>query len=173
MSSERAVAAIGLAVCLVVAVFATVTLSDSETTNNSSTAELVDPLIQTEDHDHRNASQHVMFTDNIRAVSYNPLTAPGNAEIQVADSPDGKRYAYIAGWSEMHIVDVTNPENTTVTGVYYDPNTQVLDVKYLEYNAREYVIVQNQLVDPGAADPNVGSWEDLSLIHISEPTRPY
>ena len=49
----------------------------------------------------------------------------------------------------MHIVDVTNPENTTVTGVYYDPNTQVLDVKYLEYNAREYVIVQNQLVDPG------------------------
>ena len=26
-------------------------------------------------------------------------------------------YAYIAGWSEMHIVDVTNPANTTVTGV--------------------------------------------------------
>ena len=97
MSSERAVAAIGLAVCLVVAVFATVTLSNSETANNSSTAELVDPLIQTEDHDHRNASQHVMFTDNIRPVSYNPLTAPGNAEIQVADSPDGKKYAYIAG----------------------------------------------------------------------------
>ena len=177
MSSERAVAAIGLAICLVVAVFATVTLSDSETTNNSSTAVLVDPLIQTEDHDHRNASQHVMFTDNIRPVSYNPLTAPGNAEIQVADSPDGKRYAYIAGWSEMHIVDVTNPENTTVTGVYYDPNTQVLDVKYLEYNAREYVIVQNQLVDPGAADPNVGSWEDpaqvtVTLVDVTDKSNP-
>ena len=177
MSTDRVVAAIGLAVCLIVAIFATVTLSESETTNKSPSTLLVDPLIQTEDHDHRNASQHVMFTDNIRPVSYNPLTAPGNAEIQVADSPDGKKYAYIAGWSEMHIVDVTNPENTTVTGVYYDPNTQVLDVKYLEYNAREYVIVQNQLVDPGAADPNVGSWEDpaqvtVTLVDVTDKSNP-
>ena len=125
MSSERAVAAIGLAVCIIAAILATAMLSDNESTDSSGGEELIDPLIQTEGHDHRNASQHVMFTENIRPVSYNPLTAPGNAEIQVADSPDGKRYAYIAGWSEMHIVDVTNPENTTVTGVYYDPNTQM------------------------------------------------
>ena len=138
---------------------------------------LADPLIQTEGHDHRNASQHVLYTENIAPISYNPLTAPGNAEVQVADSPDGKTYAYIAGWSEMHIVDVTNPENTTVTGVYYDPNTQVLDVKYLQYNAREYVIVQNQLVDPGAADPNVGSWEDpaqvtVTLVDVTDKSNP-
>ena len=77
----------------------------------------------------------------------------------------------------MHIVDVTNPANTTVTGVYVDPNTQVLDVKYLEYNGREYVIVQNQLVDPGAADPNVGNWEDpaqvtVTLVDVTDKSDP-
>jgi hypothetical protein len=138
---------------------------------------MLDPLMQDEEHDHRNASQHMMYTDNIQPVSFNELTAPGNAEIQVADSPDGKTYAYIAGWTEMHIVDVTNPSNTTVTGVYYDPNTQVLDVKYLEYNGREYVIVQNQIVDPGAADPNVGNWEDpaqvtVTLVDVTDKSDP-
>ena len=76
-------------------------------------------------------------------------------------------YAYIAGWSEMHIVDVTNPYNTTVMGVYIDPNTQVLDVKYLQYDGREYVIVQNQLVDPGNADPNVGEWGDPAQVTVT------
>ncbi|DAC44395.1 MAG TPA: hypothetical protein HA247_02025, partial [Candidatus Thalassarchaeaceae archaeon] len=139
--------------------------------------ELFDPLLQEEDHDHRNASQHVLSTPNIEPLGYDPLTAPGNAEVQVAESPDGRVYAYIAGWSEMHIVDVTDPSNTTVTGVYYDPNTQVLDVKYLQYDGREYIIVQNQLVDPGAADPNVGSWEDpaqvtVTLVEVTDKTDP-
>ena len=57
----------------------------------------------------------------------------------------------------MHIVDVTNSSDPVVMGVYNDPNTQVLDVKYLEYNGNEYVILQNQLVDSGYADPNVGN----------------
>ncbi len=138
---------------------------------------ILDPLLQDEGHDHRNASQHMMYTDNIQPISFNELTAPGNAEVQVADSPDGNTYAYIAGWSELHIVDVTNPENTTVTGVYIDPNTQVLDVKYLQYNGDEYVIVQNQLVDPGNADPNVGEWGDpaqvtVTLIDVSDKSNP-
>ena len=138
---------------------------------------MLDPLMQDEGHDHRNASQHIMYTENIQPVSFNQLTAPGNAEVQVAESPDGGTYAYIAGWSEMHIVDVTNPENTTVTGVYVDPNTQVLDVKYLQYNGDEYVIVQNQLVDPGNADPNVGEWGDpaqvtVTLIDVSDKYNP-
>ena len=140
--------------------------SDSEKSVNAMEM-WVDPLIQDEGHDHRNASQHKLFTENIQPISFNALTAPGNAEVQVAESPDGRKYAYIAGWSEMHIVDVTNPENTTVTGVYVDPNTQVLDVKYLQYNSREYVIVQNQLVDPGAADPNVGNWEDPAQVTVT------
>ena len=63
----------------------------------------IDPLIQDEGHDHRNASQHKLFTENIQPISFNPLTAPGNAEVQVAESPDGRKYAYIAGWSEMHL----------------------------------------------------------------------
>ena len=138
---------------------------------------MLDPLMQDDGHDHRNASQHIMYTDNIQPVSFNQLTAPGNAEVQVAESPDGGTYAYIAGWSELHIVDVTNPENTTVTGVYVDPNTQVLDVKYLQYNGDEYVIVQNQLVDPGNADPNVGEWGDpaqvtVTLIDVSDKYNP-
>ena len=146
---------------------------DSDLTSES----MLDPLIQEDGHDHRNASQHILYTDNIVPVSFNELTAPGNAEVQVAESPDGNTYAYIAGWSEMHIVDVTNPENTTVTGVYYDPNTQVLDVKYLVYNNKEYVIVQNQLVDPGAADPNVGQWEDpaqvtVTLVDVTDKADP-
>ena len=159
--------AFGLVVCLIGASAALFILTDDPGGGTSETSEMLDPLLQDEGHDHRNASQHIMYTDNIQPVSFNELTAPGNAEVQVADSPDGKTYAYIAGWSEMHIVDVTNPANTTVTGVYYDPNTQVLDVKYLEYNGREYVIVQNQLVDPGAADPNVGEWEDPAQVTVT------
>ncbi len=152
-------------------------MSDVADDGGAGSSMMLDPLMQDEEHDHRNASQHMMYTDNIQPVSFNELTAPGNAEIQVADSPDGKTYAYIAGWTEMHIVDVTDPSNTTVTGVYYDPNTQVLDVKYLEYNGREYVIVQNQIVDPGAADPNVGNWEDpaqvtVTLVDVTDKTDP-
>ncbi|MDP6099532.1 MAG: hypothetical protein QF566_05070, partial [Candidatus Thalassarchaeaceae archaeon] len=129
--------------------------------------EMVDPLIQDEEHDHRNATQHEFGTPNIEFVNYNPLTMPGNAEIQVADSPDGHTYAYQAGWKEMHITDVTDPYNTSVAGVYNDPYTQVLDVKYLEYNGREYVILQNQLVDPGNSDPNVGEWEDPAQVSVT------
>ena len=51
-------------------------------------------------------------------------------------------------------------------GVYND-RTQVLDVKYLEYNGNEYVILQNQLVDSGYADPNVGEWGDLLRCRLS------
>ena len=63
-------------------------------------------------------------------------------------------------------MDVTDPNNTTVTGVYNDPNTQVLDVKYLEYNGREYIIQQNQLIDPGNSDPNIGQWNDPAQVSV-------
>ncbi len=175
---NRRVALAGILIFfLFTASIAAIFLSDetSESVNKSSS--MLDPLMQDEGHDHRNASQHIMYTDNIQPVSFNQLTAPGNAEVQVAESPDGGTFAYIAGWSELHIVDVTNPENTTVTGVYVDPNTQVLDVKYLQYNGDEYVIVQNQLVDPGNADPNVGEWGDpaqvtVTLIDVSDKYNP-
>ena len=175
---NRRVALAGILIFfLFTASIAAIFLSDetSESVNKSSS--MLDPLMQDEGHDHRNASQHIMYTDNIQPVSFNQLTAPGNAEVQVAESPDGGTYAYIAGWSELHIVDVTNPDNTTVTGVYVDPNTQVLDVKYLQYNGDEYVIVQNQLVDPGNADPNVGEWGDpaqvtVTLIDVSDKYNP-
>ena len=175
---NRRVALAGILIFfLFTASIAAIFLSDetSESVNRSSS--ILDPLMQDEGHDHRNASQHIMYTDNIQPVSFNQLTAPGNAEVQVAESPDGGTYAYIAGWSELHIVDVTNTENTTVTGVYVDPNTQVLDVKYLQYNGDEYVIVQNQLVDPGNADPNVGEWGDpaqvtVTLIDVSDKYNP-
>ena len=175
---NRRVALAGILIFfLFTATIATILLSNESTQLTDSNTLVTDPLIQDEGHDHRNASQHIFYTDNIQPISFNQLTAPGNAEVQVADSPDGGTYAYIAGWSELHIVDVTNPENTTVTGVYVDPNTQVLDVKYLQYNGDEYVIVQNQLVDPGNADPNVGEWGDpaqvtVTLIDVSDKYNP-
>ena len=175
---NRRVALAGILIFfLFTATIATILLSDESTQLTDSNTLVTDPLTQDEGHDHRNASQHIFYTDNIQPISFSQLTAPGNAEVQVADSPDGGTYAYIAGWSELHIVDVTNPENTTVTGVYVDPNTQVLDVKYLQYNGDEYVIVQNQLVDPGNADPNVGEWGDpaqvtVTLIDVSDKYNP-
>ncbi len=175
---NRRVALAGILIFfLFTATIATILLSDESTQLTDNNTLVTDPLIQDEGHDHRNASQHIFYTDNIQPISFNQLTAPGNAEVQVADSPDGGTYAYIAGWSEIHIGDVTNPENTTVTGVYVDPNTQVLDVKYLQYNGDEYVIVQNQLVDPGNADPNVGEWGDpaqvtVTLIDVSDQYNP-
>jgi len=136
-----------------------------------------DPLFQYEGHDHSNASQHEAGTDNMELLDYNSLSTPGNAEVQVATTPDGETYAYVAGWNDMHIVDVTDPSNTTVMGKYTDPNTQVLDVKYLEYNGREYILQQNQLIDPGYADPNVGQWSDpaqvsVTLIDVTDKENP-
>ena len=108
--------ALALAACIVVAGASTfLLLQDSEVGVSNDSESMVDPLLQDEGHDHRNASQHILYTENIQPISFNALTAPGNAEVQVSDSPDGRRYAYIAGWSEMHIVDVTDPSNTTVT----------------------------------------------------------
>jgi len=141
--------------------------SDNDETNvaqNSPVFDSEDPLFQHEGHDHSNASQHMVGTDNIEQLDFNPLTTNGNAEVQVATTPDGETYAYLAGWNDMHIVDVTDPENTFVTGKYTDPNTQVLDVKYIEYNGREYIVQQNQLIDPGYADPNVGEWSDPAQV---------
>lgn len=137
-----------------------------------------DPLFQGEGHDHSNASQHVAGTDNIELLDFNSLSTPGNAEVQVATTPDGNRtYAYLAGWNDMHIVDVTDPNNTEVVGIFNDPNTQVLDVKYLEYNGREYILQQNQLIDSGNADPNVGEWNDPTqvsalLIDVTDKENP-
>ena len=50
-------------------------------------------------------------------------------------------------------------------------------MKYLEYNGREYIIVQNQLVDAGNADPNVGQWGDpaqvtVTLVDVTDKTDP-
>ena len=138
----------------------------------------IDPLPQDEDHDHRNATEHEFQSDNMELVSFNPLTKPGNAEIQVFTSPgDGRTYVYQAGWSGFHIIDVTDPTNTTVTAWYNDPNTQVLDVKYLTWNNHEYVIIQNQIIDAGAADPNVGDWNDpiqvsVTLVDVTDKTNP-
>ena len=177
MEGQRAILGVGLAVCVIVAGASAFLLARGTDEVDERAASMVDPLLQDEGHDHRNASQHVLYTENIQPVSYNTLTDTGNAEIQVADSPDGHTYAYIAGWTELHIVDVTDPSNTSVTGVYYDPNTQVFDVKYLEYNSREYVILQNQIIDPGAADPNVGEWGDpaqvsVTLVDVTDKSNP-
>jgi hypothetical protein len=111
----------------------------------------------------------------VELVGFDPNL--GNAEIQVAEAPDGRTYVYQAGWNEMRIIDVTDPHNMTQVGRYYDPNTQVLDVKYIEFGADEYVIIQNQIVDPGAADPNVGEWGDpaqvtVTLVDVTDKTDP-
>ena len=89
-------------------------VSDEETVLREDIVVLEDPLIQEEGHDHMDASMHNMSSGNIEQISYNPLTNGGNAEVTVADSPDGRTYAYQAGWSEFHITDVTDPYNTTV-----------------------------------------------------------
>lgn len=151
--------------------------SSKDTDEKTITFDDNDPLYQYEGHDHTNASQHEAGTDNMELLDFNPLSTPGNAEVQVATTPDGETYAYLAGWNDMHIVDVTDPSNTTVTGKYSDPNTQVLDVKYLEYNGREYILQQNQLIDPGYADPNIGQWSDpaqvsVTLIDVTDKENP-
>ena len=117
--------------------------SDSNENEEGSLVE--DPLIQGEEHDHRDPAQHNMSSSNIEFADFNELTSPGNAEVQVMTAPDGRVYAYQAGWNDVHITDVTDPYNTTVMGVYNDPNTQVLDVKYLEHNGNEFLIFAPKL----------------------------
>ena len=55
-----------------------------------------DPLVQGEEHDHRDPTLHNMSSSNIEYVDFNSLTTPGNAEVQVMTAPDGRVYAYQA-----------------------------------------------------------------------------
>ncbi|HIG63933.1 MAG TPA: hypothetical protein EYQ16_05415, partial [Marine Group III euryarchaeote] len=178
---QQAVLRVSAILLLVVAVAATAAYllegddGPSGGTGPATGRPFADALLQDEEHDHRNASEHQLYTNNIEYVDFNANL--GNAEIQVAEAPDGRTYVYQAGWNEMRIVDVTNLDNTTQVGRYYDPNTQVLDVKYIEYDGREYVILQNQIVDSGNADPNVGEWEDpaqvtVTLVDVTDKTDP-
>ena len=139
MSRQRAatIAGLSLSILLLLGSAGVLLLGEDGSSDVEVSNSIIDPLLQEDGHDHRNASQHVLSTPNIKPLGYNPLTEPGNAEVQVAESPDGRIYAYIAGWTEMHIVDVTDPENTTWMGEYYDPNTQVLDVKYIQSNTMD------------------------------------
>ncbi|HIK78050.1 MAG: hypothetical protein CXT67_04160 [Methanobacteriota archaeon] len=181
MEEQRgAIIVVAIVGILCISGWAAIYLSESLLGENNDTQSIYkweDPLIQGGEHDHKNASDHGQSSENVEMIEYNSLTTPGNAEIQVAESPNGKVYAYMAGWNDVHIIDVTDPTNTTVMGVYNDPNTQVLDVKYLQYNGREYLILQNQLVDSGYADPNVGEWDDpiqvsVTLIDVTDKTDP-
>ena len=118
---------------------------------------------------------HNISLEQTALLDYNSLTTTGNAEVQVATTFDGHTYAYLAGWNDMHIVDVSDPSNSTVTGVYNDPNTQVLDVKYLEYNGREYILQQNQLIDPGNwIQMSVNGMTLLKYLSplLTSPTKP-
>lgn len=179
MDQRRIAASIMLVLALLSGIiWAVLVPNESQgTAQNHLLAEAGDPLIQEEGHDHKNASAHNFSTENLELLDFNPLTSPGNAEVTIATSPDGRVYAYQAGWDEFHITDVTDPRNTTVMSAHKDPNTQVLDIKYLEYSAREYVITQNQLVDSGYADPNVGEWGDpaqvaVNLYDVTDKTNP-
>ena len=81
---------LALAVLLVISSVTAVSYywsTSSDSTDEAALDSMVDPLIQDEGHDHRNASQHQFWTDNVEFMSYNPLTKPGNAEVQVALSP--------------------------------------------------------------------------------------
>ncbi len=93
----------------------------TEPTAKSPVFDSEDPLFQHEGHDHQTHHNIWVSTDNFEQLDFNPLTTNGNAEVQVATTPDGETYAYLAGWNDMHIVDVTDPENTVVTGKYTDP----------------------------------------------------
>ena len=97
---------------------------DSDSTEEKSLED--DPLIQDESHDHRDPTHHNMSSSNIEFADFNELTSPGNAEVQVMTAPDGRAYAYQAGWNDVHITDVTDPTNTTIMGVYHDQTRKFL-----------------------------------------------
>ena len=100
-------ALVALIVLSLISATAYLLASDEETSLDNDILIVEDPLLQDEGHDHMDASMHNMSSGNIEQISYNPLTNGGNAEVTVADSPDGRTYAYQAGWSEFHITDVT------------------------------------------------------------------
>ena len=83
MSLKKSALALALCFCFIGAgasIF--LILDNGETTEVNGFSAMVDPLLQDEGHDHRNASQHIFYTDNIQPVSFNELTAPGNAEVR-------------------------------------------------------------------------------------------
>jgi hypothetical protein len=112
MDSRKVALASGLVFCLLIASVASILLIGEKSSSNLDVTEMLDPLLQDEEHDHRNASQHVMYTDNIQPVSFNELTAPGNAEIQVAESQMAK---------PMHILQVGQSCTSSMSPILQTP----------------------------------------------------
>ncbi len=66
MDTERLLIAGGLAVTLLIGGVAIMMLGDGESLTSEGPSSMIAPLIQyDEGHDHRHASQHVFYTDNI------------------------------------------------------------------------------------------------------------
>ena len=86
-------ALVALIVLSLISATAYLLVSDEETSLDNDVLIVKDPLLQDEGHDHMDASMHNMSSGNIEQISYNPLTNGGNAEVTVADSPDGRTYA--------------------------------------------------------------------------------
>ena len=124
-----------------------------------------DPLVQGDGHDHSNASQHEFGTDNMELLDFNPLTTTGNAEVQVATTPDGDTYAYLAGWNDMHIVDVTDPNNTTLPAC-----TTTRTPKSSMSSTSSTTVAVHHSAKPTRrrnADPNVGEWSDPAQVTVT------
>jgi len=88
------ISALALFAVIFASSMAVIVFSEEETTSESNKTETIfqagDPLFQGEGHDHMNASQHRVGSENIEQLAFNPLTSPGNAEVSVARSPDGR-----------------------------------------------------------------------------------
>ena len=94
---DSRVVALGIFTILFASSLLVLTLDDENETKSSQARDnfhshFDDPLMQGDGHDHMNASQHAMGTSNIDQLAFKPLTTPGNAEVSVARSPDGRTY---------------------------------------------------------------------------------
>ena len=118
--------------------------------------------------------------------SKNTAPTPGdNSEISIEGNfledceiyPDGSGgcYAYVAGYQQFEILDISNPNNIQLLSTYYAEVARIIDIKVSPDN--NWVLINHELtnseLDPIPNDDDANSGMNrLDVIYVGEKTSP-
>ena len=114
-----------------------------------------------------------------------PPTPGDNSEISIEGNfledceiyPDGSGgcYAYVAGYQQFEILDISNPNNIQLLSTYYAEVARIIDIKVSPDN--NWVLINHELtnseLDPIPNDDDANSGMNrLDVIYVGEKTSP-
>ena len=157
-------------------------------------------------HSHNELLDHWLWTENMTLIDYHNLncdgevtgddrvgrpcfpefknTSPTTGEfgeiVTSGDFPDCIEgcYAYVAAYHNMHILDISEPNNIQMLSTYYAETARIIDVKVTDDN--NWALINHEAtnvdddgnpLDPAPSDVNWGA-NEIHLLDISDKLAP-